>query len=125
MVHDFIRFKPSDAERLPIEPISAELKATQAGAISDKLFETEAETQVSADSQTESTPATGSDPRKAVTDGDPEGKTQPTSAEFNPAIESNAEERARTRKSRRLRCPDCGADLGQFYSNRIRTERHP
>jgi hypothetical protein len=102
MVHDFIRFKPSDAEKLPIEPIPAELKATQAGPISDKLFETES--QVSADSHPVSdTPAMGSRTQESATDGDPEGKTQPASAEFNPAIESNAEERARTRKSRKLR----------------------
>lgn len=95
LVHDFIRFTRARSEQLPVEPIPATEQA------SDKLFETEPEAQVSADSQTESTPATGSDPRKAVTDGDPEGKTQPTSAEFKPETEANAEERSRARKAKR------------------------
>jgi hypothetical protein len=98
MVHDFIRFKPSDADRLPIEPIPAELKATQAGPISDKLFETESEEKTNAPGEVPvGNPDNPSAAGGNVRTGDPDAPAPKV------ADECNAEERAKTRKARKLR----------------------
>jgi hypothetical protein len=69
----------SGQESLPLEPISADSHP-----VSD-------------------TPAMGSRTQESASSGESEGQTQPTSAEFNPVIEANAEERSRARKAKRAR----------------------
>jgi hypothetical protein len=98
MVRDFIRFKASDAARLPVEPIP---KVATLAPVGDKLFETAPEPQVSADPLRVSEQASnGKLVPKNGADGDPEGQTQPASAE-SPTVECSTEERLRTRAVKR------------------------
>jgi hypothetical protein len=96
IVRDFIRFKPSDAEGLPVEPI--EEPAASIAPVGDKLFETAPEPTISADShQSEETCSQGEVSTSSnATAGEPAGKTQPASAECS------TEERTRTRKTRKI-----------------------
>jgi hypothetical protein len=98
LVREFIRFKPG--QFVPEEPIPVALVESDSP-VSDKLFETAPEPQVSADSrEAGSTPAMGSSAHDSATVGEPEGKTQPASAE-NPLQECSTEETERTRKTRK------------------------
>jgi hypothetical protein len=96
VVRDFIRFKISDAARLPVEPIE-EPAAT--GPADDKLFEIAPEPapQVSADSRMVSEHASNGKlvPDDATT-GESVGKTQPASAESS-TEEVNRENRRKRR----------------------------
>lgn len=104
MIRDFIRFKPGDAAKLPVEPIPAE-PAPEPSTTGEKLFETAP--QVSADSPAVSGHASNGKPvPNEATDGDPIGKTQPVSAEFKPSAEASTEERKRTRKPKAMRGQD-------------------
>jgi hypothetical protein len=95
VVRDFIRFKPSDAAALPIEPIPVEaLPAPEPSKGGDTLFEEYTKF-------SDGCPKGTIMPRTA-TDGDPEGQTQPASAESIP-VEVSAEERSRARKAKRAR----------------------
>ena len=91
IVKEFIRFKPSDAARLPVEPIEEVASTPPVG---DKLFETAPEAK-SDDSVT----ATEARPTGAEWKAD---SMQPNAAPvLNPSAETSTEERARTRKSRK------------------------
>jgi hypothetical protein len=76
LVHDFIRFKPSDAADLPVEPIPAELLSP--GPASDKLFETAPEEKPDADPPV---------PMSAATD---HASASPTGPAANPAPTSDS-----------------------------------
>lgn len=117
LVRDFIRFRPSDAERLPIEPIPQEF----AGPTSDKLFETAPEEKPNAEqpvhvsaANASSTPA-AADPRTPANGAAPHDSlpvvadgakpalpsTDHAPAPADPLAESSAEERIRTKAAKR------------------------
>jgi hypothetical protein len=95
VVKEFLRFRPSQAANLPVEPRE---EVPTAEPVGDKLFETAPEApQVSADSQMVSEHASNG---KLVPDnatvGEPAGKTQPASAESSNE-EINREKRRKTK----------------------------
>ena len=94
-VRDFIRFRPSEAERLPVEPIPLEVGPTDAPP--DKLFET------SPVPKQESVIAQAMEKTvELVNSGalDTPGCTV-TASISNPSAEASTEEKARTRKTRK------------------------
>lgn len=96
LVHDFVRFRSSDAARLPVEPIE---EVAQIAPVGDALFEIAPEPapQVSADShEAERMPAMGSLAHDSATAGAPTGPTQPVSAESS-SEEINREKRRKTK----------------------------
>lgn len=94
-VRDFIRFRPSDADRLPVEPIPLEVGPTDAPP--DKLFETAPEEKHEEinDSTTTATPNSEA-PNK---DECPQGAPTSQAVGGAPLEEPSLEERARTRKN--------------------------
>lgn len=98
MVRDFIRFKPGDAERLPVEPIPEEV--APAATAKTELFETAPE--VKPQSPVDTT-AIAEEVAKVVNSGALDTPTCKVTMTVNPSEGQNADERARTRKGRRLR----------------------
>lgn len=95
VVRDFIRFRPSDAAALPVEPIPTEAQpAPEPSKDGDKLFETTPEVS-SAMEQTLAKVV------EQVNSGALDTPGVKCTAEFNPATEANAEERSRARKAKR------------------------
>lgn len=101
VVRDFIRFKPSDAERLPVEPIEV------IAPVGDKLFETTPEPNAVDDvtNRPMSTEKRGPD---ASLIGESLGtREQSSSSGTSPAsAECSTEERKRQRTKRKLRGQD-------------------
>ena len=109
IVRDFIRFRPSDAEKLPVEPISLEVGPTDAPP--DKLFETSPEEPCVMPADSSAAPTT--DSQDAAVTGvptPPAGTTSPTITTIatatkmsptSPDDEASTEEKARTRKTRK------------------------
>ena len=120
LVRDFIRFKPSDAERLPVEPIPQEFAG---GPASDKLFETAPEEKPNADHAVPvSADHANPSPVAAATDGGSSEDARRSDdglrrasdgaqhlvsgadhapAPADPLAESSAEERIRTKAAKR------------------------
>ena len=111
IVRDFIRFRPSDAERLPVEPIPVEISASS-DAPPDKLFETAPEEPCV--TPADSTAVTTTDSQDAAATGAPtppagtttKSETSSTTSTTlttpsSPDAEASQEERARTRKTRK------------------------
>ncbi len=97
IVKEFIRFKPSDAERLPVEPIPSE-PAPVPSVSGDKLFETAPEAK-----REETQPGT----TPAIENRETPSPSQPTESAptleavgHSPVDETSTEERARTRKAK-------------------------
>jgi hypothetical protein len=103
IVRDFIRFRPSDAAALPVEPIPEDTTPLEPS--KDKLFETAPE--VKPNEEDQSAPAPAAENQQAPSEAKPD-KSAPTAQVMGPAPvdETSTEERARTRKSRKLRGQD-------------------
>jgi hypothetical protein len=97
LVRDFIRFKPSDAAKLPVEPIPvAELESI--GLVSDKLFETAPEVK---SEEANAAPAPTATNPEAPSQGErPQGETPAQTVGTAPIDESSTEERVRTRRAK-------------------------
>lgn len=99
LVRDFIRFKPSDAAALPVEPIPAEAQpAPEPSKDGTRLFETKPTPPNVITKIAESVAA-------EVNAGALDTTTCKVSMTVNPADEQNADERARTRKQKRAHIP--------------------
>lgn len=100
IVRDFIKFKPSDAEALPVEPVPNEPPPAPA-ADGTKLFETTPE--VTANEEAKPSPApTAPDSQAPHEDRRAEG-SQTNQAMAGAAVEISAEERAREKKRKKMR----------------------
>jgi hypothetical protein len=107
VVRDFIRFKPSDAQRLPVEPIPATAVRTDG-----KLFETAPEEEPCV-TPADSTAVPMTDSQDAAAIGAPtppvgmtrttktNTETGTTTSSSQPPLDASTEERARTRKTRK------------------------
>ena len=111
IVRDFIRFKPSDAEALPIEPASTEPPPAPAED-GTKLFETKPEEQCVTPVDFTAAPMTDSAAVGAIGAQTPHAGTMKTTIPTlttstktteSQALETSTEERARERKKRRMR----------------------
>ena len=107
IVRDFIRFRASDADRLPVEPIPLEVGPTDAPP--DKLFETAPEELCATPADSNAVPGTDSRDVAATASILPAGTTMKRSTTTipttematipsSPESEASTEERARTRR---------------------------
>lgn len=115
-VREFIRFKPSDADKLPVEPIPAE-PAPAPSESGDKLFETSPEGPCVTLADSAAAPMTDSHdadvigapipPAGMTTKSATSSMTSMTpTTPSSPSAEASTEERVRTRKFRKLRGQD-------------------